>query len=156
MDPRDEPVMSAKHLHQIIYTHWALDTTTYADERQCVQVAAGLLLASFTQCRPASPFHTTRKAFTDDSKDDFECLHEPGLDTSYTASDPDPDSDSDSGPTDDCDADSDSDLSLDDDSGRTGSLRYRDIDFLVLRPKSPGDSDIRLAEGISSANSGYH
>lgn len=48
-------------LYLLLYTHWVLDDRTYSDERQRVQVAAGLLAAVFFGCRPCSLFDTRVK-----------------------------------------------------------------------------------------------
>ena len=53
--------MTAEDLQLVLYTHWASDDSKYADERQRVQVATGLLLAAATGCRPCSMFDTASK-----------------------------------------------------------------------------------------------
>jgi len=45
--PKKKPVIGLDDLYLLLYTHWVLDDWTYRDERQRVQVAAGLLAAVF-------------------------------------------------------------------------------------------------------------
>ncbi|KAL2048924.1 hypothetical protein ABVK25_010777 [Lepraria finkii] len=59
--PKKKPVIGLDDLYLLLYTHWVLDNWTYRDERQRVQVAAGLLAAVFFGCRPCSLFDTRVK-----------------------------------------------------------------------------------------------
>ena len=133
--------MSVEDLHQILFTHWALDTTTYADKMQRVQVATGLLLASFTGCRPISLFTTGRKSFTDASDEDTQFL--PDLEPDEHRSE----ADSDRNNSDNSDSGSGSGSESDPDelADRTGSLRYQDIDLFLVPPKRHGDPNQLLA-----------
>lgn len=66
--PKKKPVIDLDDLYLLLYTHWVLDDRTYDDERQRVQVAAGLLAAVFFGCRPCSLFDT-RVKFDDETGD---------------------------------------------------------------------------------------
>ena len=127
--------MSVDDLYQILYTHWALDTATYTDERQRVQVAAGILIATFTGCRPVSLFDTGRASYAIPDTPDAQSQGGYGEDNVSIA-----DSDS------EADADSDPDSDLGQGSEKTGSIRYRDINLFLLRPKVPGGLNIPVAK----------
>jgi Protein of unknown function (DUF3435) len=52
MSVKAKPVMGADDLQLALLHHWALDTSTFPDERQRVQLALIMLVAAFTGCRP--------------------------------------------------------------------------------------------------------
>ena len=139
---RDKPVMSAEDLHHILFTHWALDTTTYADERQRVQVATGLLIASYTGCRPISLFDTGRKILSVDKSEG----NAGGDGCSSTRGSTDNSSVSDVGSDPGFDSDSDSCSDPNRKAERTGSIRYRDISLLLLPPIRLGGVNVLVAK----------
>lgn len=71
--PKKKPVIDLDDLYLLSYTHWVLDTATYMDERQRVQVATGIFMAGFFGCRPCSLFDTRVKL--DDSQESDESLN---------------------------------------------------------------------------------
>ena len=131
-ESRDKPVMSVDDLYQILYTYWALDTATYADERQRVQVATGILIATFTGCRPVLLFDTGRAKY--EIPDTLIADGPP----SYNGSAEDYDSDS----------NSKTDPDLDQGSENFRSIRYRDINLFLLRARVPGGPNIPVAKVI--------
>jgi len=62
---RMEPVMSVDDLVRVLHYHWVLDTSTFADERQRVQLSMLLLLAAYTGQRPCSILETARDSKTE-------------------------------------------------------------------------------------------
>ena len=146
--------MSVEDLHHILFTHWALDTTSYADERQRVQIATGLLLAAFTGCRPISLFDTGRKPYTDNSQEDLhlQASRDLGFDESdrdrHDGSDPDEgyESDRDHHYESDSDEGSGSEFDLDERPATSSSLRYRDVDLFIIPPKLRGDHNRLVAK----------
>lgn len=67
--PKKKPVIGLDDLYLLLYTHWVLDDSTFKDERQRVQVATGLLTATFFGCRPCSLFDTRVKLDEPDGSD---------------------------------------------------------------------------------------
>ncbi|KAG1884939.1 hypothetical protein F4604DRAFT_1918608 [Suillus subluteus] len=57
--PRKRGVACVDDIYHILFYHWAYDKAVYADEQQRVQVAAGILMASYFGCRPVSMFDTS-------------------------------------------------------------------------------------------------
>lgn len=55
---RDKPVLHINDLLLALHHHWFLDTETFPDERQRVQLAALLLTAAYTASRPGSLVYT--------------------------------------------------------------------------------------------------
>ena len=53
-----KPVAYMDDLYEILVTHWVWDDAVFADERQRVQLATGLLMAACFGCRPCSMFDT--------------------------------------------------------------------------------------------------
>ncbi len=115
-ESREKPVMSVEDLQQ---------------------VATGLLLASFTGCRPVSLFDPGRRtgsdAYLKDAKSPPELDH-PSLGSDL------PDSAS----------DRDSEYDPDSDTGEVresmSCLRYQHIEIFLLRPKRPGDLNSLVAK----------
>jgi hypothetical protein len=152
--------MSVDDLYHILFTHWVYDDATYADERQRVQVATGILLASFTGCRPCSLFDTSLKKYNDDESvgrqnhcsDDGE-LDEDKL-SEWESGDNGPRDDIDPGTgfdRDDIMSQSDSDDGENDDCNttrlqETASIRYRDVSMFVLRDSVPGGPNVLAAK----------
>ena len=57
------------NLYLLLYKHWTQDDARFADERQRVQVATGILAAVFFSYRPCSLFNTRIK-FDDNNADE--------------------------------------------------------------------------------------
>ena len=62
---RMKPVMSVDDLVRVFHHHWVLDMSTFADERQRVQLSMLLLLAAYTGQRPCSILETARDSKTE-------------------------------------------------------------------------------------------
>jgi hypothetical protein len=165
--PKKKPVISRDDLYLLLYTHWVFDDSTYDDERQRVQVAAGLLTAVFFGCRPCSLFDTRVKL--DDPNDSDEPIDNMAdatksgrdvdsvmaVDTdckvngdSSTAcdsemdSDNDSDNDSDSSSIYDCDADCDTDDDYDAGPEETRSFLYRHFTISIVANRTPGKPNL--------------
>lgn len=73
-------MLSVDDLVLVLHHHWILDDSTFADERQRVQLAMLLLLAGYTGQRPCSILETTRRSKTylssDATQDEGDDEHE--------------------------------------------------------------------------------
>lgn len=138
---RAKPVMSVDDLYHILFTHWVYDDATYVDERQRVQVAAALLLAAYTGCRPCSLFDTSLKKL-DNAVTSAQSLQDP-----QASNDTDPDIDSDSDDTvTESSSESGYDNGCDSGSAETGSIRYSDVRLFAFRPSVPGGPNLVVAK----------
>ena len=161
-----KPVAYVDDLYEILITHWVYDDTVYADERQRVQVAAGLIMAAYFGCRPCSMFDTrVTFAKTDemhDAKNNAEVIRNRNGNTSDSNSSSEEtlvNSDSHSvdelSSNTDIDSDSDSDIEIDVDSyGNSDGSGNRDVHGDC---DSDGDSDgDNDGDSDSGTDDGYH
>ena len=51
---REKPDMNVDDMYLVLHHHWAIDTTSYPDERQRLQLALLILLTSYTASRPGA------------------------------------------------------------------------------------------------------
>jgi hypothetical protein len=51
---REKPVMNVDDIFLVLHHHWVLDTSTFPDERQRLQLALLLLLSAYTATRLAA------------------------------------------------------------------------------------------------------
>lgn len=138
---RTKPVMNVDDLYHILFTHWVYDDATYVDERQRVQVAAALLLAAYTGCRPCSLFDTNPKKL-DHAVTSAQSPRDPGA-----SNDTDLDSDSDSDDTmSESSSESGHDNGCDPGSAETASIRYSDVKLFAFRPRVPGGPNLVAAK----------
>ncbi len=159
--------MGVDDLYHILFTHWVYDSTTYRDEHQRVQVATGILLASYTGCRPVSLFDTSEKKFvnggtesddtdnkgTESSDTDNKGTESSDTDNKGTVSSTTEPSDTESVAESDFDSESDiddstahSNNSMNTHLGKTESICYNEIMMLLLRNSVPGGPNILAAK----------
>ena len=148
--------MGPDDLYHILFTHWVFDDATYRDERQRVQVSTGILLASYTGCRPCSLFDTSPGSASDDHAAAVPYAHSTGIrlrghrpgsdDTDAWSSENDCEDDNETS------ADSsDHDDSGDDDGicvnlGETASICYKDVNMFLVRNSISGAPNVLAAK----------
>ena len=59
---KEKPVMNVDDVFLVLHYHWALDTSTFPDERQRLQLAFLVLLCAYTGTRPGALVYVKRNA----------------------------------------------------------------------------------------------
>ena len=146
LDPsvKMKPVMSVDDLVLALHYHWALDDSTFFNERQRVQLATMILLAAYTGQRPCSILETARKRQVSPSEDADNIEDEEG--GAYEDGDDESDSDGTGLETEPIDADTDGDefkSEYDDDEDEVGienlprGILYKHVKMRILRNRYP-------------------
>ena len=126
---RRKDTLSAKDLGILLQWHWKYGTSTFANERQRVQLSLLMLFSAFTGSRPATLLAEDGSS-TNDSRESSTGALPGGTDE------------------DDCDGDTliGDEVEPRARTTRPGTICYGDIDLFLLRNPDNPDRDILMAE----------
>jgi len=143
--PQERGTSSPEDLYHILFHHWVHDDHVYKDERQRVQVATGILMASFFGCRPTTMFSTKIKFKNDTSR--TPAPHEDGAASGdATTVNRDGDEDCSASASSESDSDDDTDDGIYNGSEEARTLLWRHIVFFITPNPVPGMPNIVFAK----------
>jgi len=132
--------MNIDDVFLVLHHHWALDTSTFPDERQRLQLAFLILLCAYTATRPGAPVYVKRNA---EVLPEYSIPADDESDVKYSDSDAGPDIEGNNGDAMDWNSEE-----------IVECLCYKHI-TLVLLPNKDGDRDILAMEADLQFTKGH-